>query len=554
MSDIKFAQTNDAAMEEAKSAANAALDAAGFARTPDPEPGFDEGFSFANLANPDWWAAQFASLMDGLGGWLTSLAFYVQIGAIIAAIFLAFVIARAVKPRFSWFSVKPKKNQRFFKIRQYVYAFSDLLFPALVYGFLAIAAEVSLAIAGANWLVLIAGGLSVGYLLYHAINRFIPNAILRQAATFVGIPVALLYVFGWLDDVVNFLDSIQFAAGNIRISVWLLIKTALVATLFFKLGSVSNRQGQNVIRSQDALDTPTQELAAKLFQIALFGALFVLALQVLGLDLTALTVFGGALGVGLGFGLQQIASNFISGMILLIERSLTVGDFIELEDGKMGILKELNMRSTTLETYDGKEIMVPNEKFITGAFLNWTKDDPRQRYEVEFSVAYDTDLDIITDIMVDAISSVKGVLQEPEAPDVELRGFDDSGIRFGAEFWINGIDDGRNKISSHVLFAIWRACRDHGVSMPFPQREIRILDGDAPGLATAAMTGKRPPKISAKPAKKISSRKDERVRSRSSASRLADMTEARLKDEFGIEPEVGDETPPKKPARKPKKK
>ena len=216
---------------------------------------------------------------------------------------------------------------------------------------------------------------------------------------YLAIPTATLQAFGYLDQTIEFLDNLAFQAGNIRLSAYFLLKTAIVGGFFFWLGSLSNNSGQNLIRKQESLDTGTKELFSKLFQIALFAAIFVLAMQVLGLDLTILTVFGGALAVGIGFGLQQIASNFISGIILLVERSLTVGDFIELDDGRMGTLKELNMRSATLETFDGKELMVPNEKFITGVFINWTRDDPRQRYEVEFSVSYDTDIRTLADLI-----------------------------------------------------------------------------------------------------------------------------------------------------------
>ena len=201
--------------------------------------------------------------------------------------------------------------------------------------------------------------------------------------------------------------------------------------------------------------------------------------QLMGIDLTVLAVLGGAVGVGLGFGLQQIAANFISGMIILLERSLSIGDYIEMEDGKAGVLKEINMRSTTLETFDGKEVMLPNEKFITTTFVNWTRDDPRQRYEVEFSVAYDTDIEPLPEIIAKAVAQHPQVLEDPEKVDVELRGFGDSGINFAVEFWADGIDDGKNKFSSDVLFIIWRTIKAQGWEIPYPQREVRIL-GDKP--------------------------------------------------------------------------
>jgi len=187
-------------------------------------------------------------------------------------------------------------------------------------------------------------------------------------------------------------------------------------------------------------------------------------------------VLGGAVGVGIGFGLQQIASNFISGMILLFERSMGIGDHIELDNGRSGTLKAINMRSSILETYDGKEIMIPNETFITEQFINWTRDNPLQRYEVEFSVAYDTDPHQVPPLIVAAVLKHPQVLTDPEQPDCELRGFGDSGIEFGVEFWVAGIDDGPNKFSSDILFLVWDALRDNNIEIPFPRQDIRILD------------------------------------------------------------------------------
>ncbi len=147
------------------------------------------------------------------------------------------------------------------------------------------------------------------------------------------------------------------------------------------------------------------------------------------------------------------------------------------------------MRSSTLETFDGKEINVPNETFITSRFINWTRDDPRQRYEVEFSVAYSTDLHIVPPAVEAAVLRHPRVLQEPEEPDCELRGFGDSGVNFAVEFWVDGLDDGPNKFSSDVLFLVWDALKEAGVSMPFPQREVRILGG-AEALAGKAKAAK----------------------------------------------------------------
>ncbi|MEM7067648.1 MAG: mechanosensitive ion channel domain-containing protein [Pseudomonadota bacterium] len=435
----------------------------------------------SNITSPEFWSQSASSIQDLIIGWLTSPAFYAQLGGIAVAVFLAWFAARTLTTRVPWFTESPegsKTDGRLLRLRTYAYACRDLLFPALTYVLLGLAADLVSQNFGTDWLVRIARSISVIILLYHAINRFITHPVVKQGLLYLGIPVATLQAFGWLDATIAFLEGISFQAGNINLSLYFLIKTAITAGFFFWLGSTSSRSGQSIIRSQETLDIGTRELFAKLFQIGLFSIIFILMLQVLGLDLTALAIFGGALGVGLGFGLQQIASNFISGIILLIERTLTVGDYIELEDGRMGTMKELNMRSATLETFDGKEIMVPNEKFITGVFVNWTRDDPRQRYEVEFSVSYDTDIMKVPELITDAVKKHPKVLTDPEEPDCELRGFGDSGINFGLEFWIEGIDDGKNRISSDLLFIIWETLKENGITIPFPQREVRILDNE----------------------------------------------------------------------------
>jgi small-conductance mechanosensitive channel len=421
------------------------------------------------------------ALLDTLVQWATSPQFYAQIGAIVIAVLLARIIAGQLRKRIPALREPVGEDHKYARWLNFAHSLRDLLFPVVAVFALAVAIQVCLATVGTAWLVRLAQSVSVIAVLYAAINRFITHSLVRTAAIYLGIPVATLQVFGWWDDTAAFLDSVSLEVGNIRLSLFFLLKAAVFGGILFWLGRISTTAGQRAIRSQKDLDKATKELFAKLFEIFLFIVVFILLLQILGLDLTALTVFGGAVGVGLGFGLQQIASNFISGIIILLERSIGVGDYIKLEDGRAGILKELNMRSSTLETFDGKEIMVPNEKFITTSFENWTRDDPRQRYEVEFSVAYESDLDEVVRVITEAVAAHPDVLSDPEAPDVELRGFGDSGINLAVEFWCNGLDDGKNRFSADILMVIWRTLKTHGISIPFPQREVRVLN-DAPKL------------------------------------------------------------------------
>ena len=432
------------------------------------------------LTDLDYWLGLVGGIGAQLLQWLQSPQFYAQVLAIGGAIVIAHFTAKTIRTKIAWFHEELESRTTYLqKFRGICYSVRHLLFPALAYLLLGLAGDVSQSALGANWLILIARSVSVVFLVYKLIDQFVTHPLGRQLLMALAIPVSALHAFDFLDSTITYLDELAFEAGNIRLSAYFLIKTSIVGGFFFWLGSISNQSGQKVIRAQESLDIGTKELFSKLFQIVLFAGIFVLAMQVLGLDLTVLTVFGGALAVGVGFGLQQIASNFISGIILLLERSLSVGDFIELDDGRMGTLKALNMRSATLEAFDGKEVMVPNEKFITGVFINWTRDDPRQRYEITFQVAYDTDIPALPDLIIPAISKHPGVLQEPEKPDLEVRGFGDSGVELALEFWIEGIDDGKNRISSDLFVILWQLFREHGISVPYPQRIVHMAEGNS---------------------------------------------------------------------------
>ena len=256
-------------------------------------------------------------------------------------------------------------------------------------------------------------------------------------------------------------------------------RTLIFGILLFWIGRMSNTKGLDLIRTRASLDDTTRELALKSFQVALVVVFSLLFLQVAGIDLTALVVFGGAIGVGLGFGLQQIASNFISGVIILLDRSLTIGDYVELEDGRAGTIRELGMRSAILETYDGKDIMVPNEKFITTAFVNWTHNNQKQRYPITFEVAYGTDLEKLFQILRETVASHPRVLSGEdipieERPDAEISTFAESGIEILVEFWMEGIDDGKNRVGADLLFMIWQALQANNIQIPYPHRVITI--------------------------------------------------------------------------------
>ncbi len=412
--------------------------------------------------------------IDVVYQWMVSPHFYIQSGAILAAFIISWLLFHGVIRRFPLLKKAPEGSV-FFSFRQALFDKQKLIHRLLDVLLLEIAIESAQAVVKSVWLIKIAQSLAVVFLLYNVIRLFIKNPFINGLSRWIGIPIATLHVFGWLGQVIEFMDSLAIQAGNIRVSAYLLFRVVIFGSILIWLGNLSNGAGQKLIRSRAEFDSRSREVFAKLFEIFLYVAVFLVLLQVVGIDLTALAVFGGALGVGLGFGLQQIASNFISGIIILLDRSLSLGDYIELENGKAGILQEMNMRSATLKTYDGKSVVVPNEQFITTSFTNWTHQDKHQRYDFEFSVSYGSDIPKIPELIISTIEKHPKVLQVPEKPDCEIRSFGDNGVVFGVEYWIEGIDDGENRVEADLLMMIWIILKEHNIEIPFPQRDVRII-------------------------------------------------------------------------------
>ena len=417
-------------------------------------------------------------IADKLIGWLTSIPFLAQIGALVLTYFLAPIIASLIRKRVFLFSAAPSEDTKLKVIRDIIYRGRTLLRPILLVGFLALFALIlkNIPIAGQDWLVKIVQGLAVVFLLFSAIKEFAPNDLIQKLATWTLIPIALLMVFGYYDNLLGLLNSTELMAiGGTPITAMTVILLVIFGALFFKVGNIVNTRGQDAIRSQETLDVSTREVVAKIFQIILFTVIFILVLGAAKVPLSGLVVIFSALSLGIGLGLQPIAANFVSGLIILFDRSVQVGDYVVLPEGQEGFVEAINMRSTTVETTDGKDIMVPNTVWTESAYENWTHKDPRQRYEVYFTVSYDTDLDALEGILIPAICEHPSVLQEPEEPDLELREFGENGVKFAIEFWCSGIDDGPNKFTSDLNFIVWRTLKANKIQIPFPQRVVKMI-------------------------------------------------------------------------------
>lgn len=307
------------------------------------------------------------------------------------------------------------------------------------------------------------------------VARFVYSFTSKQEAgwivTLILLPLAIAYMLGITGDISEILDSLSIKYGNQKFTALMVVKglSAIIVLFWFASRLMQILTGR--INRMSGIHLSHRTLIAKTLQIFLYFMVFIIALQIVGVDLTALSVFGGALGVGLGFGLQKIASNFISGIILLMERSIEVGDLVELADGTIGFIRKTGARYTLMETPDCRDILIPNEEFITQRSISWTHSNQTGRVVVDVGVSYDSDLELVQQLMLEAAMSHPRCLKHP-APLCILNNFADSSVNFTLYFFIDHISQGRMEPRSEVMFNIWHAFKEHGVEIPYPQRVV----------------------------------------------------------------------------------
>ncbi|MBE0377212.1 mechanosensitive ion channel family protein [Pseudoalteromonas prydzensis] len=426
----------------------------------------------------EFFSKQFESVWLLIQSMLSQQATYLQLLVIITSYAAAYwIYSQTVKKRVD----KHTKVASDHPINIMLFRLSNIVYPLVAIILLKIFTAIGITADFQVWLMNTALNIAILLFAYSIIKEFVSSPFMSALFKLVGLPVLLLHLLGFLPAFIKTLEAVSINLGNIQVSLYGLTRVLFFGAILFWLGRASSNVGKVIIRNQQTLDISTREVFTKLFEVGLFCVIALLLLNIMGVNLTALAVFGGALGVGLGLGLQSIASNFISGIIILLDKSLTIGDFVELENGKSGFVREFKMRHAILETYDGKDILVPNETFISSLLTNWTHKDPKQRYRVDFSVAYATDVRAMVEIIKEAVAQHPQVISGPEIPfeerpDCEIDSFGDNGINMFVEFWMQGIDDGKNRVGGDLLLIILETLKAHDIAIPFPQREVRVLN------------------------------------------------------------------------------
>ncbi len=323
-------------------------------------------------------------------------------------------------------------------------------------------------------LVGIAATLSALWIVLRASSLLFRDALLARLVTVAAWIVAALDISGLLAPTTAALDSVALTIGTLRLSLLLVVKAALIIVILM-WGALALAQLAGArIRRLAGLSPSVQTLAANLIKIVLVSLALVIGLNTVGIDLTAFAVFSGAVGVGLGFGLQKIVSNFVSGIILLLEHSIKPGDVIEVGNTH-GLVTALGGRYASVRGRDGKEYLIPNETLITNQVINWSYSSPLLRLDVAFGVSYASDLHQVRRLAIEAAQQTPRVLAAP-SPVCHITEFGGSTINLLLRFWIGDPANGVRNVTGDVYLALWDSFREHGIELPFPQREIRITE------------------------------------------------------------------------------
>lgn len=309
-------------------------------------------------------------------------------------------------------------------------------------------------------------------------NRFLSRIVAWGAGIWV-----VAVILGFDAGVLSFLDSLAVTFGDFRLSALTVIKALIVTGALVWGARMVTRGAIRRIRKNPDISPSMQVLAIKGIQMSLFGGAIFIGLKAVGFDLTGLAVLSGAVGVGLGFGLQKVVSNLVSGIIILLDKSIKPGDVISLGE-TFGWIESLGARYVSVVTRDGKEYLIPNEDLITGQVVNWSHSDQFVRLDLFFGTSYGDDPHLVRKLAIEAAGRVNRVLKD--RPSVcHIVGFGDSSVDYILRFWIKDPTEGLTNIRGNVYLALWDIFKENSVSIPFPQREVKLLNSGQRDAAQA---------------------------------------------------------------------
>ncbi|MFZ2158284.1 MAG: mechanosensitive ion channel domain-containing protein [Bradyrhizobium sp.] len=416
------------------------------------------------------------SAARSVGAEITSPWFYLQLGLILAAAGIAYASGAAVRAKVDVTSVAmgwPAPFRLFMRVL--VGSASTAVFAALM----TLARVVMLASTwpSRSYLLAVAAKLALAWLIIRLITSVIRNAFIVRLVSLSAWAIAALSIIGQLGPAIDALDSVSIVLGDLRLTPLLLIKLGALLILALWLTNIASNFVESRINRSADLTPSIQVLLVKMIRMGLMVVAIAIALSAVGINLSALAVFSGAVGVGIGIGLQKIVANFISGIILLADKSVKPGDLVTIGDSS-GRISAMKTRYISVAAGDGREFLIPNEDLVTQKVVNWTYTDKNTLVKVSFGTNYDADPRLVCKFAIDiAAAAPRAIKSKP--PNCILTEFAEHGMKFSLTFWIAD-PDGMDNVKSEVMLALWDAFKREGIRVPYPVREIRVRGGALP--------------------------------------------------------------------------
>jgi len=423
--------------------------------------------------------------MRSFGAEFTSIWLPIQIALLLLAAAIAYGGAALIRKRVHLASVITGWPN---VIRQVIFATTanlPFIIFALVTGLMHTTLQEVTATPAHSYLLYVAASLATAWVIISFFAALLRNHFVNRIVAVSAWTIAALSILGLLGNMTKMLDSVAFGVGGLRISVLLVLKTTVFLLVTLWLAVVAGNFLDKRIQHTTDLTPSIQILLGKLIRLTLIALAIAVVLNAVGIDLSALALFSGAVGVGVGFGLQKIVSNLVSGIILLADKSIKPGDVISVGEDA-GSVSTIGARYTLVVLRDGREILLPNEDLVTQRVVNWSHSNDRVRLEVPFGVSYASDPHAVRKIALAAIAGIPRILSTPHS-SCHLVNFGDSSLDFIIRFWIGDPIKGVSNIRSEVRLALWDAFKREGIEIPYPVREVRITGaaGDSTSRKTA---------------------------------------------------------------------
>ena len=303
---------------------------------------------------------------------------------------------------------------------------------------------------------------------------FPSEAISKRGPIIIILILLVMEIFGIFKPIEDSISNGRFSIsiGAINVSLYTIFQTSLWLIFLFWVNSHLTRLLDKQL-GKLSIHVATRGIIYKVLQALLYTVTALIAMNIIGINLSSLALFSGALGIGIGFGLQKIAANMISGFIITFERNLAPGTLVELENGRIGYIRLISIRYTLLETLDGLEILIPNEELVTNKLINWNLSHPYVRVNLDIGVSYDSDIKLANDLILEAAMENQK-LYEQKPPTVFLKDFGDNAVIFELIYWVRDINKNWRDIRSEILFSVWHKFKQNNISIPYPQLDLHI--------------------------------------------------------------------------------